>query len=372
MKVPASVPVILFVLAFAAIPTTAPSAQQATERFAKVLTSSPASMLNAPLGIRNLGLGTAGVADDSDPNNSYYNPANLQSQTFYYVSMGYNELMRNEFYSVDTYDAGLYGGTSLPLEGAVEVRLGFGARFVQEASTLQFDTRTIFLPEGTGQNSTTRRDWYMLLTGAIGVGIGPADVGVGVSLKPYSLERTDQNVNQWAFDAGVVASVDFLEDGPVSVTPSIGASVLNLGDDVGSGAPLAPAFTRALPREVRYGAALRIASRASSGMRFLSNGPALSVSGVLDAIRPIETGKSTNPVDALSYGLEAGFFDAFFLRTGSIKREGAATRSTWGTGLALRTGTVILRGDYAHLAGADGVVPQESTNAFGLGLAYDF
>lgn len=252
------------------------------------------------------------------------------------------------------------------------MRLGFGARFVQEASTLQFDTRTIFLPEGTGQNSTTRRDWYMLLTGAIGVGIGPADVGVGVSLKPYSLDRTDQNVNQWAFDAGVVASVEFLEDGPVSVTPSIGASVLNLGDDVGSGAPLAPAFTRALPREVRYGAALRIASRASSGMRFLSNGPALSVSGVLDAIRPIETGKSTNPVDALSYGLEAGFFDAFFLRTGSIKRERAATRSTWGTGLALRTGTVILRWDYAHLEGADGVVPLESTNAFGLGLAYDF
>jgi len=367
MKVSASLSLVLFVLCSGVAPQTAYSSARSTEPFIKIFTNSDQMlMFTSPLGVRNLGLGAAGVADDSDPNNSFYNPANLQSQTFYYVTMGYNERLRNSIYSMDVYDAGLYGGASLPLENGNEVRLGFGAKFVQGASSFLPDSRTIFLPSGTFVPQTTR-DWYMLLSGAIGVGFGPADVGAGVSLKPYSVERPDGRVNQWAFDAGFIAKIVLLEDGPVTVTPSLGASVLNLGDDV----ELAPNFSEPLPREARFGAGLRVATRATSSIRFLDNGPVFSLFGILDAVRPVDSG-TFNPEDALAYGLEAGLFDALFLRGGIIDRDQAATQSTWGVGLALHTGTVVLRGDYAHREGLDGFFPQEATDAFSLGLAYDF
>ncbi|UCG53219.1 MAG: hypothetical protein JSW58_06595 [Candidatus Latescibacterota bacterium] len=304
-----------------------PSISLSSEPFAHVGTYA-AQFLTLPVGTRNVGMAGTGTADDLDPINVVYNPANLALLEGFAVSGGHVDWPAD----VNLYDFGVFGGTAYPLHNGYTLHLGAAMRY----SALDLDVpdnRVIFLPDGTGRD-LDGQDWSIPLTLAGGVSNGDLDASIGATVKFATLGLSNQSKGFTAFDVGLRLGACLYSTDPITFKITGGASASNLGGDIDYG-------TRSsqLPREHRGGIGIQFAYFHPD---FSPSTPLLTANGNADYL-------DTTDDDGMLFGGEIGFVDIAFLRLGHIGEPFATSGTSFGFGLQLKITSVKIRADYAHL-----------------------
>jgi hypothetical protein len=314
-----------------------PSVVWATEPFVKVGTYGvDAAVLARPNGARGIAMGITGVADVTDPANVFYNPGVITFLEGIAVTQSYIDWASQPDFEMNAWDVGAAGVYRFPATGSTSFRLAGSVRFTRQSSKVP-DGRAIFLPDGTGRGGATD-DWYANLTAAGGATVGRLDLSLGVSVKPTRVEFADKALTGVAFDVGTVARMRFGDRYGYRVLPAVGASILNLGQDLESDEGTF-GLSIGLPERARLGASLRFET---PGLRGVET-PFLTFTGNGDVVHTMD-GDSTDSF----YGGELAFVDVIMLRAGHLP-EAATERTTYGLGLAWRFHKVRVAFDYTHV-----------------------
>lgn len=312
-----------------------PSPAVATEPFAKVAVSA-GQVLTFPRGVRNLAMGWTGAADDADPSNVFYNPANIFLQSDIAVTEGHNSWPVD----LDFFDIGGFGGTAIRRNDRTAFHLAAGLRYTKLRLDVA-EVRTIFLPDGTGRAFDD--DWYLTMALAGGLSVDWFDVGLGFSAKSFSEAGRDA----WAFDLGVLAKARIATAAGFRLLPSIGVSVLNLGGEVDYGSSV----SAQLPEQARLGLGLRIETPSVKSWddRLGYTTPLVTFSTSLDYMNRLARGGSRSD-DGTGFGFEMGLSEILFVRVGHKDRiRGTGTSgTTYGLGAAWRVWALRLGVDYAR------------------------
>jgi hypothetical protein len=308
-----------------------------------------APLLEFPLSARVRAMGDNGVADNSDPGNIHFNPANVvgsdriyargtwwdvhglpEGATVLGVTAGFAHRMDNGFlYGVDL----TYG------------RLGFGeSEFTPTYTTPIGPSPLLFEPT----NET--------FTVAFGIGHVFGDGHewrVGFAEKrfwaayPVSVDTNSITIDRpqtYAFDIGATVAFRI----PVkdwNVIPSLALAWVNQGADISSD------FTdrsEPLPTRLHYGGAVQIDSKTIS-LRG-ADVPLVSIVANVDAADHMHN----NGLFTWGLGAEIGLADALFVRSGFTSDPGEdddRSSNAWGIGVGL-PGTALVRFDYAHTSNA--------------------
>ena len=313
-----------------------------------------------PRGVRNIGMGGAGVADISGFSTGYFNPASFawsDAVTFGASTSGWMDVLHYA-------DARLSAG--YPLKGTVlgaALRLGGSIAYSDASMDLRCGG-TIYVPEGTAAScETDNHDRYVSGSLAARAKKGIWELGLGGTAKYIDVKGAGQ-YTAWAFDLGFVAAADIERAAGSGLRPRVGASVRNLGEDIHYST-----IGVEQPGEYRYGGGLDVFTRpvASVTERLHRRVPAVGVSFDYDVVK----GDGTNHADGWAFGAETSFFRMVSLRAGWSKDAFFSTDcTTYGIGLGWDFGRLLFQLDYARidpscdLCGLLGIHPEH--DAFGL------
>jgi hypothetical protein len=290
------------------------------------------TILLLPVGARNYGMGEGGVADASDAANAFFNPAILAVARGATLSSAYAE----PYGSTSLFNIGLSAKTR-PLELGKEATFTFGGgvRFSQ------FER---------GILSDIKEDYFALaVAAAINVG-EHITFAVGGTLKRVTVDDSGffsplvvTSFHGNVFDVG--AMVQGSGGDEWRVTPALGASMVNRGEDLEAEVSGLTLVSR-IPRLVRIGASVRVEGPPVKNLPdFLrSDTPALSIQllGEHMDVRDAE--------GSLAHGgVELGFLGVLFGRGGVIKPSTGDAQLVFGAGLQVPAERVHFRVDYAVL-----------------------
>ncbi|UCG52707.1 MAG: PorV/PorQ family protein [Candidatus Latescibacterota bacterium] len=291
----------------------------ATEPFAKVGTYS-LQFLKIPTSTRNLALGQAGVADDIDPANQYYNPAVLL--TFEQAGLDLNIIDWPA--DILLTNVAVNAGTVVSSD-EISWRLAGSLLYTGLHMDPQKE-RTVFLPEGTGREFDAG-DSQVTLAVAGGLKAGMIDMGLGIAAKYIVSSLAEDKIHTWAFDIGTFGKATFEHDSGIRFIPSAGLSVLSLGRKFEY-----DGRKTSLPRQIRLGGGFRVEAPPIAQTEDLIGyrAPIASVSLIGDIIAHADS------YEALGGGVEFGVIDIAFLRVGrhDILDDGEKGRVSYGLGLA--------------------------------------
>lgn len=202
-------------------------------------------VLAFPCGVRSIGLGMTGVADDTDPANVYYNPA----VAAFGLGIALTGGVSNWLYGMDISDVGVSATAASLFDGRSNLHLGAGIRYARlDAEPRPSAQPTSF--EFTGPIDVDFTDWYLASTVAAGYTAGPVDIAAGFAVKYLEVRVADGKADEWTYDTGLLAKYEYRRPDGVSFIPSFGVSALSWGgrqDEVID--PVA---------QVRYGIGLRL------------------------------------------------------------------------------------------------------------------
>ena len=227
-------------------------------------------VLAFPRGVRSIGMGMTGTADDFDPANVYYNPAVLAFGPGAALTGGTN----NWLSGFDISDIGV-SASYQPRSGgdSSHWHLGAGVRY----SRLDFEW------SGTPPDSISGypdidhsfSDWYLASTLAAGYHIGNMGVAAGFAVK-YLKARTmgDNEINTWTFDTGLLVKYVIRRPEGTNIIPSLGVSALSLGGNKNVGSAVFDPV-----EQIRIGAGLRMEAMAvqEAGDPLSRSSPVLAV-----------------------------------------------------------------------------------------------
>ena len=270
------------------------------------------TMLSVPYGVRSLAMGWSGTADDADPANVYFNPANIASVNGATLGQSYVDyLSTTEFWS-----GGVAAGYALDLASNSTLRFGGSARY----NRLNVDIP----PSADFERISYSSDEYYLGL-ALGVMLQTryVDVAVGAAAKPLTMALDFIDDRVWAFDFGARLDAKLVSSSGGKAVLSIGASTLNRGNNITISAPLD--ITGILPRTAK-----RYVGRSVS---------LLTATVTADGVDETESSEERQTLA----GLELGMVDTIFLRIGD-----SDTGSTYGGGLAWEIGSLRMMVDYAR------------------------
>ena len=334
-----------------------------TQSFLKVNLGKDASVFGAPSGARGISMGITGVADPTDPTNVFYNPSVIglmqgAAITQSYVSWADLPDIKNR----STLDFGIAGAWAFRGEETTSFRVAGSLRFNRYRSEIVFENRTIFLPSGTGRAlSFDENEWNANFSLAGAVAVGRFEAALGASVKPARIDFFGETLSGVAFDVGVLSRVTIGGVDGFRLIPSIGASVLNMGDDmrheqngIGLDVPL--------PKGTRVGGGVRLESPRSDAY----DAPYLSLAANAEVLD--ETGEDGGSKNYM--GGEVGFLDVLMLRAGylPVDRDDSLPddktgRTTYGLGIAWAFNTVRVGMDYTQIPDfSEG----ETVESFGL------
>jgi hypothetical protein len=86
-------------------------------------------ILHHPYGVRSYGMGRTGVADDRDPTNLFYNPANLASVRGVHATWMYEELLPEATTDMWFMTGGISGAYQIELQNARKIEFGLDLRY---------------------------------------------------------------------------------------------------------------------------------------------------------------------------------------------------------------------------------------------------
>jgi hypothetical protein len=214
---------LLLVTAAAVILSVMPTAGNAQDPFEKVVPVRFDAMA-FPRGVRSLGMGMTGTADDADPANVYYNPAVLA----YGPGIGITGGTNNWTSGFDFFDLGVSATYGPPRGSDRRWSAGAGIRYV----TMDFDgaNDTDSTALGTAPPEGTFNDWYLASTVAGGYSTGNFDLGVGFAVKYLDAGQiAGIDFSSWTYDLGALVKYTYRRSDGVDVVTSAGVSGLSLG-----------------------------------------------------------------------------------------------------------------------------------------------
>jgi hypothetical protein len=210
-------------------------------------------VLAFPRGVRSIGMGMTGTADDFDPANVYYNPAVLAFGPGVALTGGTNN-WRSGF---DISDIGV-SASYQPMSGGDASRwhLGAGIRYAR----LDFESSGTIPPPISGYPDPVLSfsDWYLASTLAAGYHVGNLGVAAGFAVKYLEVQTTgDNQISTWTFDTGLLVKYMIRRPEGTNIIPSLGVSALSLGGNKNVGTMV---FDPA--EQIRLGAGLRMEAMA--------------------------------------------------------------------------------------------------------------
>ncbi len=307
----------------------------ATEPFTPPVRSYTATFLSFPVGVRNLGMGATGAADASGLATGYFNPASVAWSTATTLAGSYERLFT---------DISLSGfQVTSPISWGADSTAGrwqFGGSLAYTRLGLEPQTqRTIFLPEGVGRTYDAD-DWMLAALAAARWNYRALSVGAGVASKFVLQKFAEDNVNDWAFDVGLIAVAPMRLSGGL-VRPRVGYAALNL--DNGSSYDGRKSY---VATERRGGVGLDFET-----LPHLVYGRAVPLASFSFDYDWIDSEFSTRP--QFGMGIELSAVNMIRLRYGLIDDD----YSTLGVGAGWDYGQVVFRLDYAHKTRGKTLVP---------------
>jgi len=296
--------------------------------------------------VRSIGMAGTGGADNSDPRNSYNNPAVILNSNGVYVTGFYDEIVHafSDDFSFKGLDAG--GGYYFTLGSNVE--LGVGAQF--RYAEFSFGTSIITNSQGEQVGTFEPNDGYVGVTVAVDARFkNSVSFAIGGTIKSWKADFAplgfgvdeDASADGTAYDIGArVGFITTAETGWRTVA-SLGVSTLNEGESVDFGGR----GTVELPRAINTGFSIRT----SSPPVRMGTDALVSKFGLVfnfDAWIPTTTGSEADGV--FSLGVEFSTMQVGFLRLGWIIPEDSETSTiVLGAGLGLPTRYFTARVDLA-------------------------
>lgn len=290
-----------------------------------------AAILEFPTGTRTAGMGETGVADNTDPANIWFNPANVVAPARVYLRGSYWD------WSGDwAHRTGSVGGSWSGSQGSRP--LAFGVDFSAGKFGAQ-EIIAVFLPGGTGE--TDPAEYFWSFTGGAGVVLDDRwDVRVGAAARRYWRE----NFDGFGFDAGTTVAYRAVAS-EWQVRPAAAIAFVNLGSE----SVERDTFILKLPARFNYGFSVRIES--PPVRVFDASVPLLAMTCNLDGVDRFYGRESS-----WSFGSEFALADILFLRAGTIHDEtlhdwqsAGSPFSSLGVGLAVPIQSFRLRFDYARM-----------------------
>jgi hypothetical protein len=349
----------LCLLAVAPVALYVPTDSLAQEQFVRIGTFA-AQVLEYPRGARSVSMGWVGAADDTDPANVFYNPANIFLSTDFSATQSYNDWIAD----ISFLDVGAAGGRAFRTERPTQFRLAGCVRYT--ALSNDAPDRVIFLPDGESR-SFDFTDWYLTLALAGGVSTEMFDAGVGFAAKPLRLGFSDKSA--WAFDVGLLAKAKLALGSDTRIVPSVGMSVLNMGSSIDFGTSTAD-----LPGEKRVGLGVRFEASNAPAIeeRFGRRVPIMTIAANSDYVWRSGLGAE----DAMGVGFELGFIEVVALRLGfydHLRDTGGSSITTYGVGLQWTEWNVTFGFDYArHDLWTSDFIFDSVINTFGFAVSYSF
>lgn len=288
-----------------------------------------------PRGVRNIGMGTAGVADLRNPVNGYYNPAALAWSNGIFIESSYNKYLDVMKYSDLRISIGRSNGDIL--FGGL---LGYSSELVGEDCHMQgggiecekFEDKNYYISGGT----------------ALGRRIGNYSVGVGVAVKHLDHYGYTSTV----VDVGTIGAWSVETEDGYKFSSILGASVRNVGKDFEVESDFGGAFILEQFGESRVGIGINILTPVtSSASKTLGRKvSAIGIGVLFDVIK----GFGSNQTTGAAFGTEVSIFETIFMRAGS-HNEGTIPYNMQYINLGFGIGwrhpehAIMIRLDYARV-----------------------
>lgn len=315
---------------------------------ALAVVSTGAPLLDYPLNARVRAMGDNGAADNTEPGNIYFNPANVVGFARAYlqgtrwdVDLGFVD---------DVWFGGLSAGFCHRTDGGKAFgadisygRLDYGESVVNSAEESATLTLGFGVPFGEGNEfrvGAAAKRWWATYAPA---GVGGNDTGT--------------DLDALAFDFGATAAFNAEYSG-WQLTPALGASIVNFGNDI----EVADLGSDPLPTRVHFGGSLCVASPAVSILG--AEVPLVSMVGNVDGAHRLHDQPFT-----WGMGTEIAVTQILFLRNGFTNdpgdEDGSFESSAWGVGLGFPAERFRLRFDYTHSS------KYYEPDIYGIALAWD-
>lgn len=325
-------------------------------------------VLTYPHSVRSLGMGGAGVADDTEPACAFFNPANLATLHGVAGSFGYGQLAPDLADDLFWMNVGFGAGYSAPISDAVRFGAGVDVRYAR------LDYGDVQITDITGSIISTANSYEHDVSVALGTGLTFGDVlhiAVGGAMKPYKGELAPtfygdagSSADALAFDFGLRLAA-YARTDIVSIIPSVGVSYLNAGGDIDSTNQF---YSAELPASIRAGFSIRAETMSLPELDDMLDTtiPLLVLSLNADVEDP-QTGSSSST--AYHVGGEVVFLQFLSVRVGYTDDGGSKGDATYGFGLGGRLWQLWGRLDFAH-------VPQpiflDDVSRWGLSGGFNF
>ena len=299
-----------------------------------------APVLSFPISARSAGMGETGVADNTDPDNLYYNPANAVGRPSIYIEGSRWDLLP-EFNS-DVWIGGMRGGARWNSGD----RVRWGADFAY--SRLDYGESITTDPSGMPIGEVHPIEEYFALTGGVGLAVGNrGELRIGSAVKRVNVDYgrddlggiPDAKADTYAFDIGATFAFP-ASLGEWTVVPALATAFINLGPDLdfpnGNSDPL--------PTRFNFGTSVRVVS--PTVRLFAADVPVVTVVYNVEG-----TDRWHNDDFSWAIGSELTVVDMLYVRAGitdfhndmSYERE---SDPGWGVGFGLPIGPVRARFDF--------------------------
>jgi len=296
--------------------------------------------------VRSIGMAETGGADNSDPRNSYHNPAVILNSNSVYITGFYDQVVSffADDFSFKGIDVG--GGYYFPVSSNVDLGVGAQLKYAQ------FGYGTSILTNAQGQVVGTFEptDGYIGVTVAVDARFkNGISAGVGATIKSWKADLApggfgfgpDATADGTAYDiGGRVGFVATSQTGWQTVA-ALGVSAVNEGDSVGVGTGSAAE----LPSGMNYGLSIHTSSspvRMGTGALVPKFGFAFN----FDALIPTTSGSKAD--GAFRLGIELSTWQVAFFRIGwMIPEDSEISVLVVGAGLGLPTKYFTARIDLA-------------------------
>jgi hypothetical protein len=300
--------------------------------------SAGAPLLFFASGARSTAMGLTGVADPSDPANTWYNPATVAGRPSVFGRMDYRRLVPDLADDIWVGSAAVGGGVRLSdgpfaLAGDLNYgRLDYGESIM---------TDRFGKPLGTYNSKET----YAGVTVA-GVWESPrVRASVGVAVKRYTADYAPAEFSTESepikgtadiFDAGFIVSTTFAASN-WRIQPGIGVAWINGGGEIEY-----PDGSDPLPTRLNYGWSVRI-----TGPDVAVGSTHVPVAAVVQNFDVMAEQVSGD--HQVGIGVEATVLEIIWVRYGSmIDQNDDTAQTTWGAGLALPISSLRVRLDYTN------------------------
>jgi hypothetical protein len=303
-----------------------------------------APVLQYPIGTRSAGMGNAGVADRSDPDNIFVNPASVTAINGAYATTSYRLL--NPSFDTDMWVGHASAGMGREFGGGTPFRVGLNLTLAK----LSYGTSIATTPTGNPIGEYESTEDYFAVTAGVATTLGErVEWAAGVAFKhakmtyapaEFTTEPGRSEATSGMVDVGTVVSTS-IDAADWSVHPAVGLAAVNMGsdlefDDRDEKDPL--------PSWFHYGVAVRVdgpvVPLGSADVAAVSSTLILDGSHGLNEQHP-----------QWGFGYEVAFMEVASARWGRrFDDHDRDHLDTWGVGLGVPVGPARARFDYASVA----------------------